>query len=100
MNSLILLFADDFKLYRVMMNNDDTVLLQNDLNALVFWCKNNGLQLNVSKCTFSRKLISSIRYYSINDELLLTLFFFWFSSFVNCISLFLKTISYLLHFDI
>jgi hypothetical protein len=57
MNSLILLFADDFKLYRVVMNNDDTILLQNDLNALVFWRKNNGLELNV--------LVSSIRYYSI-----------------------------------
>jgi hypothetical protein len=31
---------------------------------------------------------------------LYTLFFFWFSSFVNCISLFLKTISYLRHFNI
>jgi hypothetical protein len=57
MNSLILLFADDFKLYRVVMNNDDTILLQNDLNAVVFWRKNNGLELNV--------LVSSIRYYSI-----------------------------------
>jgi hypothetical protein len=33
-------------------------------------------------------------------QLRFTVFFFWFSSFVNCISLFLKTISYLRQFDI
>jgi hypothetical protein len=74
MNTLVLLFADGFKLYRVVVNNDHTVLLQNDLDALVFWCKNNGLEVNVSKCrviTFSHKLVSPIRHYSVNDDLLL-----------------------------
>lgn len=51
------MFADDLKFSRVIESSLDTILLQEDFNRLVHWCKNNNMSLNNSKCfkmTFSR----------------------------------------------
>ena len=45
-----LLFADDLKIFRSISNLNDCLLLQSDLNAVVVWCFENNLQLNVKKC--------------------------------------------------
>lgn len=51
-------YADDFKLYNVIKCDNDTALLQKQLDVFVVWCKNNKMILNASKCSsisFSRK---------------------------------------------
>ena len=49
-NSEILKFADDTKLYRKVNNTDDSVLLQSDLDKLVDWSQRWQMSFNVSKC--------------------------------------------------
>ncbi|KAI5746597.1 hypothetical protein M8J77_005265 [Diaphorina citri] len=52
------LFADDFKMARVVRGSDDRQHLQTALDGLVSWCGANGMVLNVDKCqviTFHRK---------------------------------------------
>lgn len=71
-----LLYADDLKLYRSIKHSSDAILIQNDLDMLVHWCKNNGLCLNVKKCfcmTYSRKTSPMKFVYSINDVALVRL---------------------------
>ena len=46
----ILLFADDVKLYHKVANPHDAELLQSDLNRLVAWSEEWKLNLNPSKC--------------------------------------------------
>lgn len=65
------LFADDMKLCRRIIDNEDASGLQQDLNALDNWCANNGLNLNVAKCTtlsFSRKRNILECIYKIGDQ--------------------------------
>lgn len=52
-----LLFADDFKIFKLIKSNYDCELLQHDINSVTKWCENNCLHLNISKC----KLISFTR---------------------------------------
>lgn len=47
-----LLFADDLKIYNKIQSLNDVIELQNDLNRLSLWCKQNKLHLNISKCKF------------------------------------------------
>lgn len=57
-NSHSSLFADDLKLYREILSNNDVSLLQSDLNALSLWCRRNRMHLNPTKCfhiKFTRK---------------------------------------------
>ncbi|KAL1448090.1 hypothetical protein WDU94_000030, partial [Cyamophila willieti] len=52
------LFADDYKMARVIRGPDDRQHLQNALDNVVSWCELNGMELNVAKCqimTFTRK---------------------------------------------
>lgn len=52
------LFADDFKLFRVIRNTSDCYLLQCDLEAIVKWSLENKLTFSVAKCrsmTYCRK---------------------------------------------
>ena len=49
-HSHFLLFADDLKLYMEISSSDDCLKLQSDLDHLVTWCNNNGMELNTSKC--------------------------------------------------
>lgn len=57
-HSNILLFADDKKVFKIIHNQHDCELLQEDINRLYSYCSNNLLFLNIKKCnviTFSRK---------------------------------------------
>lgn len=70
-NSKCLLYADDLKLYRTVRTELDAICLQNDLNNLVQWCRENCMSLNTSKCyviKFSRKRTSFERNYSIDGN--------------------------------
>lgn len=53
------MFADDLKIARVVSSYTDMSLLQEDLNRLSKWCKDNCIKLNSNKCLhikFTRKL--------------------------------------------
>lgn len=68
-NSNILLFADDAKLFRIIKTPLDSKQLQYDLDNISNWCDNNKLYLNVSKCkiiTFTRKRVSILNKYFLN----------------------------------
>jgi hypothetical protein len=57
-NSKILLFADEVKLFRIIKTPLDTKLLQDDLKNISNWCGINKLYLNISKykvITFTKK---------------------------------------------
>ncbi|CAH2222664.1 jg25053, partial [Pararge aegeria aegeria] len=58
------LFADDLKLSRTVDDGNDCTRMQQDIDRVVKWSKDNHLQFNTSKCatiTFSKKR-SPIRY--------------------------------------
>lgn len=46
-----LLYADDMKVYSRIGAPSDAFALQSDLDSLQQWCVDNGLHLNVSKCS-------------------------------------------------
>ena len=48
------LFADDCIIYRPIRNNDDTILLQNDLNKIAEWEFMWQMQFNIDKCLILR----------------------------------------------
>ena len=48
-HSMLLLFADDSKLCRRILDKHDEILLQEDLDSLVDWTKKWCLQLNIDK---------------------------------------------------
>ena len=57
-HSQFLLYADDTKIFKRISNINDCSLLQEDLNRFQNYCRENRLDLNVSKCsamTISRK---------------------------------------------
>ena len=67
------MFADDLKFYRVIHNQEDCTMIQADLDALIEWCKMNGMQFNASKCkvmSFYRGDSPTVHYYSAGDRLL------------------------------
>jgi len=47
---LMLLFADDTKVWRKVVDGHDEVLFQQDLEGLSNWTKQWSLQFNVDKC--------------------------------------------------
>lgn len=68
-----LLFADDLKLYRVIKDKQDSLILQRDLDNLYRWSMCNGLHMNGSKCfviTFSKAHNYYQHIYDINSETL------------------------------
>lgn len=72
-NTNSLLYADDTKIFKIIRNKDDCVLMQQDLMKFEAFCKENSLYLNTDKCytvTFSRKLNPIIFDYSLNDRVL------------------------------
>ena len=72
--SNFLLFADDLKIYSHVKVENDVEAIQNDLNNLDMWCKNNSLNINISKTnvvTFSNKHITIIKDYKMNGESIL-----------------------------
>lgn len=69
----ILLYADDLKLFMIISNLIDCLLLQRDLISFSQWCKLNQLKVNIKKCktmTFSRSEHILKFSYSIDDEML------------------------------
>lgn len=71
-HSSYLLFADDLKLYRIIKNLADCVLLQIDVNSVANWAKNNCLSFSAPKCnvvSFTRAKQTIIFEYSINDNI-------------------------------
>ena len=48
------LFADDCIVYRPIRNNDDTIILQNDLNKIAEWEFIWQMQFNIDKCFILR----------------------------------------------
>lgn len=57
LSSFKLSFADDLKFYRVICSPADCDALQEDINALLVWCSDNGMRVNYAKC----KVISFTR---------------------------------------
>ncbi|KAL9706530.1 hypothetical protein quinque_010048 [Culex quinquefasciatus] len=57
LQSCKLLYADDLKIFRRIGDSDDVRALQNDINTLLRWCTQNGMEVNEKKC----KLISFYR---------------------------------------
>ena len=51
-NSECLLFADDAKLFKVIKRFIDCILLQQDVNKMLAWCRMWKLQLNLDKCYY------------------------------------------------
>lgn len=67
------LFADDCVLYRTICRTEDSGVLQQDLERINLWCEKWRMQLNLAKCahmTFTRKKITQITSYSINNTVL------------------------------
>ena len=54
MDSHLLLFADDIKLYRRIQSENDTVQLQEDINNLLNWSNTWLLNFNIPKCKILR----------------------------------------------
>lgn len=72
-HSKYLLYADDFKLYRVISNESESRLLQEDLSAVDTWLKEIQLQFSIKKCdvmTITTKRSRSIYSYKINDSVI------------------------------
>ena len=49
-DSILLQFADDVKMFRAIKTAQDYFCLQSDIDKLVAWCKLWQLSFNVSKC--------------------------------------------------
>lgn len=47
---MILLYADDIKIARIIKQHDDTAILQHAIDKLKDWCDCNQLHLNLDKC--------------------------------------------------
>jgi hypothetical protein len=71
MNSDILLFADDVKIWRSIKSPEDPNILQNNLNILQAWSENWLLQFNTTKCaviTLSSRSTSGNNVYKLDNK--------------------------------
>ena len=67
------LYADDLKFYRKVSSSLDCLALQSDINSLMMWCEQNGMEANAKKCqviTFDRKLQPIMHSYTMGGSLL------------------------------
>jgi len=65
-----LLLADDAKIYKTIESMNDSLELQSDLDNFCNWCSDNGMELNLNKCsiiTFSHKKVNSFFNYNLNN---------------------------------
>ncbi|KAI5756587.1 hypothetical protein M8J77_026073 [Diaphorina citri] len=72
-HSRYLLYADDFKLFRIVSDENDSRLLQEDLDAVTKWLNKNELEFSIKKCdvmTITRKKSPCMFQYKINDSIL------------------------------
>ena len=51
LSSPIKVFADDIKIWRIIQSQDDSLILQQDIDRLCDWSEHNLLPLNPAKCT-------------------------------------------------
>ena len=51
-NSNVMLFADDTKIWRKIQDENDILILQQDLKIIEHWCKTWKLYLNTEKCKY------------------------------------------------
>ena len=66
-NSHLLLFADDIKLYRSIKSENDIVLLQEDINKLFSWSNTWLLSFSIPKCKILRIGKSTLpQFYTLN----------------------------------
>ena len=73
MDSEVLSYADDLKLFRVITSPNDCIMLQNDLNRVSNWCEINSLAINISKCkvvSYYKSLNPLINHYTVNSTTL------------------------------
>ena len=55
------LFADDAKFMKMITSIDSARLLQTDLKSVETWCDENGMSLNVSKCSVVRYILKQTK---------------------------------------
>nr|CAH7718732.1 unnamed protein product [Callosobruchus chinensis] len=68
-----LLFADDLKIFATVSSREDCDALQQEIQSIEKWCRNNQLFLNPSKCkilSFTRKKRILLYDYRIGDTIL------------------------------
>lgn len=63
------LFADDCVIFREIFNDNDTNMLQHDIDAVSAWCRKWHMELNTTKCKTMRvsRISSSPAIYHINN---------------------------------
>lgn len=67
-------YADDFKLYYIIKDHNDTLFLQDQVDIFATWCSTNRMVLNASKCSsisFTRKHTTINYDYCISDQTLI-----------------------------
>lgn len=69
-NSMLLLFADNTKVYRKISKNNEEILLQRDLDSLVAWTKEWCLKFNVDKCKVMRVAHTGQHQYVLDGDFL------------------------------
>lgn len=74
LDSNLLLFADDIKIYKEISSTREQIGLQEDLKKIESWCANNKMELNVGKClimSFGRQRTVQLYNYQLhNTELM------------------------------
>lgn len=68
-----LIFADDLKIYKSIITENDCINLQNNLDIVSHWCVLNKVGINAAKCkvvTFTKKKNHIIYIYKINNTTL------------------------------
>ena len=71
--TVILIYADDVKIFMPIRTNADCLRLQIDMNNFGIFCSDNGLSINADKCsvmTFSRKIYPHVFQYVYNGIVL------------------------------
>jgi ribonuclease P/MRP protein subunit RPP40 len=69
--SHVLLFADDAKIFKEIVNVEDCEGLQNSIDLLAEWCRINEMSLNASNCsviTFTRSNSYILHQYKLEDK--------------------------------
>lgn len=67
-HSRVLLYADDTKIFRIIRNEEDVHLLQQDIRSFEGYCAQNNLFLNPDKCfsiTYTRKKNPKVHTYTL-----------------------------------
>lgn len=68
-----LLFADDLKIFGTITRVQDCIYIQQQLNNVIHWCRDNYLSLNVNKCkvvSYTRKKHKILHNYVIDNIVL------------------------------